>query len=148
MIPMRAHLTWLVAGAVVSCVSTTLDVRKSHPANPSVPAAPPPKAAAPLASGFDPFEAYADDAAAPAPAGDHDHHGGHGAQSAPPRGASSAEVDHSEHSVPTAPKPRATTGPVYTCPMHPEVVRDAPGSCPTCGMKLVPKKPEADHSAH
>ena len=27
----------------------------------------------------------------------------------------------------------------YTCTMHPEVVRDAPGSCPKCGMTLVPK---------
>jgi len=26
----------------------------------------------------------------------------------------------------------------YTCPMHPEVRRDTPGKCPTCGMKLVP----------
>ena len=24
----------------------------------------------------------------------------------------------------------------YTCPMHPEIVRDAPGSCPLCGMAL------------
>jgi hypothetical protein len=28
----------------------------------------------------------------------------------------------------------------YTCTMHPEVVKDAPGSCPKCGMKLVEKK--------
>ena len=28
----------------------------------------------------------------------------------------------------------------YTCPMHPEIIRDKPGSCPICGMKLVPKK--------
>ncbi len=27
----------------------------------------------------------------------------------------------------------------YTCPMHPQVVRDAPGQCPICGMDLVPK---------
>ena len=27
----------------------------------------------------------------------------------------------------------------YTCPMHPEVVKDAPGDCPKCGMKLVHK---------
>ena len=33
----------------------------------------------------------------------------------------------------------------YTCPMHPEVVKDAPGSCPICGMDLVPLK--ADISA-
>src|ERR1700682_3524276 len=29
-------------------------------------------------------------------------------------------------------------GAVYTCPMHPEIVRDAPGHCPICGMALVP----------
>ena len=26
----------------------------------------------------------------------------------------------------------------YTCPMHPEVVRDGPGACPKCGMPLEP----------
>ncbi len=25
----------------------------------------------------------------------------------------------------------------YTCPMHPEVRSDKPGSCPKCGMDLV-----------
>jgi Cu+-exporting ATPase len=29
-------------------------------------------------------------------------------------------------------------GIVYTCPMHPEIVRDGPGDCPICGMALVP----------
>ena len=33
----------------------------------------------------------------------------------------------------------------YTCPMHPEVIKDEPGSCPICGMDLVPV--EADASA-
>jgi Cu+-exporting ATPase len=28
---------------------------------------------------------------------------------------------------------------IYTCPMHPEVLRDAPGSCPICGMALEPQ---------
>jgi membrane fusion protein, copper/silver efflux system len=28
--------------------------------------------------------------------------------------------------------------PLYTCPMHPQIVRDAPGDCPICGMTLVP----------
>jgi Cu+-exporting ATPase len=39
----------------------------------------------------------------------------------------------------------------WTCPMHPEIVRDAPGSCPICGMALEPrtvtleeKNPELD----
>ncbi len=27
---------------------------------------------------------------------------------------------------------------VYTCPMHPEVQSDKPGSCPKCGMNLAP----------
>jgi Cu+-exporting ATPase len=27
----------------------------------------------------------------------------------------------------------------YTCPMHPEIVRDAPGDCPKCGMALEPR---------
>src|SRR6266478_5626078 len=27
---------------------------------------------------------------------------------------------------------------LYTCPMHPEVQRDGPGSCPKCGMALEP----------
>lgn len=26
----------------------------------------------------------------------------------------------------------------YTCPMHPQIVRDQPGTCPICGMDLVP----------
>lgn len=34
----------------------------------------------------------------------------------------------------------------YTCPMHPEVVADAPGRCPTCGMNLVPLQKE--HHGH
>ncbi len=32
----------------------------------------------------------------------------------------------------------------YTCPMHPEIVRDKPGSCPICGMDLVPMNVEDD----
>ncbi len=27
----------------------------------------------------------------------------------------------------------------WTCPMHPEIVRDAPGNCPICGMALEPR---------
>ena len=28
----------------------------------------------------------------------------------------------------------------YSCPMHPEIVEDKPGSCPRCGMNLVLKE--------
>ncbi|MGE4169120.1 MAG: multicopper oxidase domain-containing protein [Candidatus Margulisiibacteriota bacterium] len=37
---------------------------------------------------------------------------------------------------------------VYTCPMHPEIQKDKPGSCPKCGMTLVLKKTEPMHSHH
>ena len=36
------------------------------------------------------------------------------------------------------PLPPVRAGAQYTCPMHPEIVKDAPGSCPICGMALVP----------
>jgi len=39
----------------------------------------------------------------------------------------------------------ATTSQQWTCPMHPEIVKDESGSCPICGMDLVPK--ESDLSA-
>ncbi|MBN8514291.1 heavy metal translocating P-type ATPase [Accumulibacter sp.] len=34
--------------------------------------------------------------------------------------------------------PPVPAGTQYTCPMHPEIVRDAPGDCPKCGMALEP----------
>src|SRR5262249_20838649 len=34
-------------------------------------------------------------------------------------------------------------GKLYTCPMHPEVVRSSAGSCPSCGMALEPVVPSA-----
>src|SRR5438067_4892532 len=40
--------------------------------------------------------------------------------------------------------PEAPAGAKYTCPMHPEIVRDGPGSCPKCGMALVPVAGTAD----
>ena len=63
----------------------------------------------------------------------HMHHEGHaGAHPAPP---------HAGKGV-AAPKPAAPAG-QYTCPMHPEIVQNGPGSCPKCGMALVPMMPIA-----
>lgn len=42
-----------------------------------------------------------------------------------------------------APEPMPE-GTQYTCPMHPEIVRDEPGDCPLCGMALEPMTPSAD----
>src|ERR1700726_4235380 len=39
--------------------------------------------------------------------------------------------------------PEAAAGATWTCPMHPEIVRDAPGACPICGMALEPTIPTA-----
>src|SRR5215467_5908816 len=33
---------------------------------------------------------------------------------------------------------------LWTCPMHPQIVRDGPGSCPICGMALEPLTPTAE----
>jgi Cu+-exporting ATPase len=45
---------------------------------------------------------------------------------------------------PEAAKPEEDTkGATYTCPMHPEVQLDHPGSCPKCGMALEPMDPSA-----
>ncbi|HLT36715.1 MAG TPA: heavy metal translocating P-type ATPase [Enhygromyxa sp.] len=35
--------------------------------------------------------------------------------------------------------PPAPDGAEWTCPMHPEIVRDQPGECPICGMALEPR---------
>ena len=43
-------------------------------------------------------------------------------------------------SQPAAPPP-ARRGTTYTCPMHPEIIRDKPGACPICGMALEPVTP-------
>lgn len=32
----------------------------------------------------------------------------------------------------------------YTCPMHPSVIQDSPGTCPICGMDLVPKSQSSE----
>jgi Cu(I)/Ag(I) efflux system membrane fusion protein len=37
----------------------------------------------------------------------------------------------------------ATTKELWTCSMHPEIIRDKPGNCPICGMELVKKVDKA-----
>jgi Cu+-exporting ATPase len=40
--------------------------------------------------------------------------------------------------------PPADPGATYTCPMHPEVRQQGPGTCPKCGMALEPEMPSAE----
>ncbi|WP_299847511.1 heavy metal translocating P-type ATPase [uncultured Paracoccus sp.] len=40
----------------------------------------------------------------------------------------------------------APAGTQWTCPMHPEIIRDKPGACPICGMALEPMIPTDEPS--
>ena len=42
------------------------------------------------------------------------------------------------------PEPEAAPGTIWTCPMHPQIRRDGPGTCPICGMALEPEEPSLD----
>ncbi|GAB3638295.1 hypothetical protein GCM10027422_38850 [Hymenobacter arcticus] len=46
---------------------------------------------------------------------------------------------HGPANASATPPAAASAAAQYTCPMHPQIVREAPGSCPICGMDLVPK---------
>ncbi|MGZ8202492.1 MAG: copper-transporting P-type ATPase [Burkholderiales bacterium] len=63
----------------------------------------------------------------------HPHHGAHDHAA-----HDHAAPEHDATHVPRQPVQPAAQGTLYTCPMHLEIVRDAPGSCPICGMALVP----------
>jgi len=53
------------------------------------------------------------------------------------------EAAPEKYLAPQASSPPAAPGTKWTCPMHPEVVREAPGACPICGMALEPMTPAA-----
>lgn len=36
------------------------------------------------------------------------------------------------------------TGTIYTCPMHPQIRQEGPGTCPICGMALEPEMPSLE----
>jgi Cu+-exporting ATPase len=63
------------------------------------------------------------------------------------RSQDSQAHDHRPSGVAAEATPPRPGGRRYTCPMHPEIVRDAPGSCPKCGMTLVPMPPAAPAAA-
>jgi len=52
---------------------------------------------------------------------------------------------HHHHAAPADPSV-AKEDSLYTCPMHPEILRDMPGDCPKCGMALEPLIPTDDDS--
>ncbi|MGH7105136.1 MAG: heavy metal-binding domain-containing protein, partial [Acetobacteraceae bacterium] len=58
------------------------------------------------------------------------------APGAPSRGTAS-------NTVPVATAAAVAPVTIYTCPMHPQIRRSEPGSCPICGMALEPLQPAA-----
>jgi hypothetical protein len=133
---MRCLSIWAALFAF-GCASTELDVNAQNPAHPDAPAAPRSSAPNALAGGFEPFAAYDEASGSPgheehgvkeAPAG-HEGHGSH--TQAAPADAGAGEA-----------APPAGSAAVYTCPMHPQIRKPKPGSCPICGMDLVPARKE------
>ncbi|HEV8129173.1 MAG TPA: heavy metal translocating P-type ATPase, partial [Candidatus Eisenbacteria bacterium] len=61
----------------------------------------------------------------------------------PARRSSAPMTLHAPHSSTSAAPARPHSSPSekieWTCPMHPQIVRDRPGSCPICGMALEPR---------
>src|SRR6516165_1790182 len=52
-------------------------------------------------------------------------------------------------SAPAGAAARTAAGEVlWTCPMHPQIVREEPGNCPICGMTLEPMTPAAGEAAN
>ena len=41
-------------------------------------------------------------------------------------------------------QPVAAPGAIWTCPMHPQIRQEGPGTCPICGMALEPEEPSLD----
>ncbi len=54
-------------------------------------------------------------------------------------------ADHSAHEMESG-KPKKKQ--LWTCGMHPQVLQDEPGTCPICGMNLVPVQQDDEESEH
>jgi hypothetical protein len=116
--------------ALASACSPAPEPVSQSPRDPSSPTAP--EGARPLAVASVTMASAMPARSAPEHA--HDHGG--------PQAAPATSSEHPGHGRP-APASSADAGPqgvVYVCPMHPEVTSNAPGICPKCNMKLVPKK--------
>lgn len=140
----RWGLALPMAGLLLgACASVPTPVTRSpkSPAHPEAPEAVTPPADAVLM-------AVDDDAAPPPvpapPKMEMDMHEGHVMPPPSPSQVPRAMDMPGSHVMPSpAPSPTPeTSAALYTCPMHPKVKADKPGTCPVCGMTLVRKKPE------
>jgi hypothetical protein len=124
----NSHLTAFALAATLAACGSSLPPRSAalDPANPDAPESP-------LVTGTADTDAKGgmpEPAESGHEAAQHAGHN-HGGASAEPPGTSQA-----------AQSPAPAGAVIYTCPMHPEVTSPAPGRCPKCGMKLVPRKDE------
>jgi hypothetical protein len=124
---MNKSIYWAFA-LLAGCASAPpVTVGTEHPANPDAPTAALPAPSRTLALLNVPPP--------PVPEAAHQTHAGHGMPS---------HAEHMQQGATTTVTAHATTrsAAVYTCPHHPEVTSDKPGTCPKCKMKLVKKEPK------
>jgi Cu+-exporting ATPase len=57
-----------------------------------------------------------------------------------------SQTGHSGSGSAPATGSKTDTSQEYVCPMHPQIIRNAPGSCPICGMALEPRTISADEA--
>lgn len=136
--PMKVLGTMAVALGIMLGGCTTYavpDPSPNHPASAEARAAPAPVPSDTLAIDAANLPKTPAELSGVAPAS----HAGQAAASAQATVPPAGETAHETPAVapPAEPSDGHTT---YTCPMHPEVVADRPGSCPKCGMRLVPRK--------
>ena len=117
------------------CVSTSLEVPRDHPANAAASTAPLALSQPLGLSSQEPLQNTGEEA----PAG---HQHGHARHAAPTPRAGSTSVDVAKPAPsagvpPTSGSSKSPAADVWTCPMHPDVMRDGSGKCPICGMNLV-----------
>jgi Cu+-exporting ATPase len=58
----------------------------------------------------------------------------------------STEPPEEHHTTPNPAEASGGSKTIWTCPMHPQIRSEAPGSCPICGMALEPLAPAAEDS--
>src|SRR5690606_21883138 len=81
----------------------------------------------------------------PAKTPHHHVHGGVEYHFCNPRCREKFIADPDKYLAPRADEPEpAIPGVIYTCPMHPQIRQEGPGTCPICGMALEPEMPSLD----
>ena len=82
----------------------------------------------------------------PASASHHAVHGGETFHFCSARCREKFVADPQKYLAPASQAPAASVpaGTIYTCPMHPQIRQEGPGTCPICGMALEPEMPSLE----